>query len=272
MRTSPCRALVFAAILSCTGAACSIKPEGLPATAGRGDTKRAADIGTGVFGEPIVLEGSASDYVLVPYSLVKRESGGLSVASSGFSLSGSYSGGSSFSLSEAGLYRRARNTHWNNALLYDKRTGAARLLLADRAVIVEALLPSREDAKGRTSHSASQPPLPPHVLIACARADTNRDHVINEADAVVLYHVDLATLKMTPLTPEGAQFDEATPDDGGRVLYVRSITDTNSDRAFTETDDAAVTRVDLTKPALGTPIVSDELRKIAFSIIAGAGK
>lgn len=270
-------------VLVCVVPGCSMTPEGLPAASparqraavAGNDTAEAArlakEIGSGVFGAPLVLHGT--ELVLVPYSVVRPEEKSKFFANLSDALSfssGSWSGGSySFSGTASGLYQQTSGTHWNNLLVYDKRTGDTRLLLDRRAVIVQALFANPADGGG--DHKSQQPPPPQHALLAIAETDSNGDRYINGEDATVLYHVALPTLSLTPISPAGGQFDDITPDFGGRVLYVRSRVDTNGDRKFTSIDDAVIARVDLTTPGF-TPIIPDELRKRAFSVIAGQPK
>lgn len=269
VRFAPAVALV--AILFGAAPACSYKPEGLPAAsvrAGDGGGSRAKGIGTGVFGEPIVLAGW--DLVLVPYSIVRRDSGmKFSDSFLGSMSFSSFSGGGSYSLSESGSYRSTSRAHWNNLLVYEKQSGDARLLLDERVVIVQAFFPN---ARPNPNQPKPPPPLPPHVLLACAWSDTNGDRVINSEDATVLYHMSLVDRSLTPLTPEGGRFDDLTLDEDGRTLYARSVIDSDGDHRFTEADDAVIARVDLADPAMGTPIVPDELRQRAFSLIASDGQ
>lgn len=261
-----------------TLAGCATTPEGLPAPSAAGraggstDPARIAkEIGSGVFGAPLVLDGT--HLVLVPFSVVRPESKSKGYADflSGLSLSSSSSSGASYSVSgsKSGFYRQTSGAHWNNVLLYDKRTGDARLLLDRRAVVVQAFFP-KPTAPGVPQ--ASPHPVPPHLLLAVAEADTSGDRYINGDDVTVLHHVNLADLSLTPLTPADARFSDFTPDEGARVLYVRSVTDGNADRQFTADDDAVIARVDLTSPAPGTPVVPDELRRRAFSVATGEGQ
>lgn len=273
-------------VLICVIPGCAMTPEGLPA-ASPGSQRAAVEgkdaaeaarlakgVGSGVFGTPFVLHGT--ELVLVPYSVVRPQEKSKFFANLSDALSfssGSWSGGSyAFSGTASGLYQQTSGTHWNNLLVYDKRTGDTRLLLDRRAVIVQALFSNPADARGDDKSQQPPPPPPPqHALLAIAESDTNGDRYINGEDATVLYHVALPTLSLTPISPTGGQFDDITPDFGGRVLYVRSRVDTNGDRKFTSIDDAVIARVDLTSPGF-TPIIPDELRKRAFSVIAGRPK
>ena len=272
-------------IFVCLIPGCSMTPEGLPAASpsqqratavGGNDSAETArlakTVGSGVFGEPFVLHGT--ELVLVPYSVVRPEEKSKFFVNLSDALSfssGSWSGGSfSFSAGGGGFYRQTSGTHWNNLLAYDKRTGDTRLLLDRRAVIVQALF-SNAAEEGRRDASKAPPPPPQHALLAIAETDTNGDRYINGEDATVLFHVSLPELSLTPISPAGGQFDDITPDFGGRVLYVRSRTDTNGDRKFTSTDDAVIARVDLASPGF-TPIIPEHLRRRAFSVIAGQTK
>ena len=266
--------VALAVILATVAGGCASNPEGLPASCaddrgGRG--ARAKELGAGVFGQPIVLDGW--DYVFVPYSVVRREAGMKFYPESflgSFVYSSSFVGGAGISLGGGGPYRGTGATHLNNLALYDKRSGESRLLLGERLVIVKMYFPGAAPAEpGKPAPPPPPPDVPPHLLLACARADTNGDRVINGEDATVLYHVALPGGSMTPLTPDGTRFDDFEADEGGRVLYVRSVLDSDGDRRFTPSDEAVIARVDAASPAPGTPLVPDDLRSRAFAIIAG---
>jgi hypothetical protein len=217
-----------------------------------------------VLGTPIVPP--SCDTVLIPVGidsnfLQERMAYGIS---GGWSSSGFISSMGSGSYFVSGKFFDTGTIHWNNVVFYDKKTQQTHLLLDWRAVICEYL--------GPNSDAAGKPAKPPqYFLFAIADADTNKDGIINEKDALSLYVSDPSGHKITRVSPAGTHFEKVIFDDtNDHALYVQISIDSNHDGQFSPNDENVILLVDPLKPSEGMPMVGDQLKDQAFRIVAAS--
>ena len=80
--------------------------------------------------------------------------------------------------------------------------------------------------------------------------------------------MDLAGTTMTQLTPSGTMYDDLLVDNAAAVMYIRVIHDTNTNGKFTDAQDHhSILKIDMTKPAMGTPLIPDDVRKKVLKIL-----
>jgi len=224
-----------------------VKPEG------------ATNPGYPAFGPPILLQ--TSDYLLIPFWMqFRNEQSKFEFSGSGSQFSG---GGTSVSIAPAfGGYLTYGTIRWNNLVIHDKKNVHSHLLLDHKALISKIYLPSSfvngSDAKPDSGTK--------YLLLGIQEQDTNGDGYINDEDAEVLYAVDVANPTPIRLTPAGTQLHEIIAD-GPDTLYIRVLRDSDGDRKFTIADESVILRVDLRHPAEGQPVLDEQLRKRARSII-----
>ena len=210
-------------------------------------------------GTPIVPPSCGT--VLIPLrtdSSQRMVYGGIS---SGWT-SASWLGTGSYFVS--GNFLDSGDIYWNNVVFFDKKNQQSHLLLDWRAVICRYLIPHLDEPG-----TPSKPPQ--YFLFAIADADTNKDGVINEQDALCLYVSDPSGYKITRVTPAGTHFENVAFDDtNDHALYVQITPDSNHDGKFTENDAKVILLVDPLNPSEGTPVVSDQLKHQAFKIVAAS--
>jgi len=150
----------------------------------------------------------------------------------------------------------------NNLIIVHKTTNKTQLLLDRRAVITYlAYIHVRDD-------EAQKIAPPKYLLVNLRDTDTNKNGFIDQKDAVSAYAANLDGSNMIQLTPAGTMYDDLIVDHLGKIMYFRVIYDSNKNGKFTDPlDEQRLLKIDMAKPAMGSPLISDEVRDKVLKII-----
>jgi hypothetical protein len=211
----------------------------------------------GVFGQPILLEGSGC--VLVPYGVNGFVEGKLAVGPA-FFLNDAISGhvGSPTPLTPPlsfGSCFDAGLVHWNNVMVYHTENHDSVLLLNRKAVIKRFYVPR---------------PEPEHVpkYLVFGIAEANDGGVVDESGPVTLYVSDPQCRELEAVTPPDTQVLGVTFASAGEQMYVQIATDPNGNHRFNAQSPVKVLRVDPLHPVIGAQLWNDELEQQAMHLVA----
>jgi hypothetical protein len=223
-------------------------------------------IRSGNFGQPMFAYGS--QHTMAPYSvsvdrkyLPKSAYGGAYLDSSVvYESRGRYGVGMMFQDSPAW-----RRVEWNNLAFVSDETGMAHLLLDHRAIIASFYYPTLESSKH-----------PPMLIFTLIEKDTSGDGLIDGADAQTAYVSDLSGRNIIRVTPIGTNCEGFVFDPVTTRLFFAVRHDTDGDGHFNYHEYSQTLVVHVTKPAMGKPLLPDELREDALRIYqhgnAGVGQ
>jgi hypothetical protein len=155
-------------------------------------------------------------------------------------------------------------THWHNILLADRRTGATRLLLDHRALVLGVEIAPQPDARdpGRPAERIAAGP-PPFLIFRVVQQDTNGDKLLTEKDATVLYLCDGSGRDVRQVTPDGTQTWSWQWDAENEALYLMVASDGDGDGKFTTKDETRLMRLDLKRQggSVAEPMGTESFRQ-----------
>ena len=188
-----------------------------------------------------------SDYFMIPVGVEPVSGRAANLISS------SYDSGNPRTFKAFSIYYGLSWPTCSNVVFVHRATGKASVLLDRRAVITQLYYPYEEALK--SDRSAKMPKV---LLLGLVDADTNGDGRMNEDDAVTGYLADLAGQHLTPITPPGTQLLDWEFDERSASVIARVRIDSQH---------VTLLRIDLDKPAVGTPLIPDEVHQVLGALL-----
>lgn len=140
-----------------------------------------------------------------------------------------------------------RGTRWHNLLLIDRESGASRLLLDRRGLVlgVDIAATPMEPGPNATDDDPDLVPAgpPPFLMFTVVQQDTNDDGLLDENDASVVYLCDGEGGDLRQITPDGTKVRAWDFDDESHVLYFIVTSDTDQNQTFTSDDASKLYRL-----------------------------
>ena len=147
-----------------------------------------------------------------------------------------------------------RRGNWSNLIVVDRKTGQGRLLL-DRPALVSRVMWTRETQK------------PKYQLFVIIDRDTNHDGKLSTDDAATLWYATLPGGPLMQVTPADANLEEIVAEPKSEMLYLKYRFDTTGNGKYQDEDRFAWSRLDPAKPAMSTPLASEDLVEKARQLI-----
>ncbi|HEY9652213.1 MAG TPA: hypothetical protein V6C95_16240 [Coleofasciculaceae cyanobacterium] len=189
-----------------------------------------------VYGELVIKE--ESDYILIPVRLSKDKNQTRT------------------NLLESSLSYE-RQDLFSNLIFYRKQDGETHLLLNKPALLSSFdFLEKKEQGKPPTRY----------WLYKIIENDTNADKKLTLEDATIGYLSDLSGKNIQQITPNNTQLISWTVVQSMGAILAKIIKDSDNDQKFTERDETAFIQVNLSKPAIGTEIISEQIKQQLQSI------
>jgi hypothetical protein len=208
-----------------------------------------------VYGQPIT--SAHSDYVMIPVGLQSASNNALSLKSS------SYAGSGSYTYKAFSIYHSLSWGRFYNLVFHHRKTGESHLLIKRKAAITAFYFPYEPDEEAKKHR------VPKFLLFGIAEQDTDRNGLIDREDAVRGYLSDLAGTNLQPITPSGTQLVDWAFDFDDTFILLRVKSDSDRNGRFTDADAISVVRVDVNNPAPGADIVPQKLHVELDMILRG---